>query len=568
MKAMILAAGAGTRLLPFTRTIPKPLFTLSGRPVLDLAIEQLCRAGADAIIINTHHLHHQIEAYLARRRYPVPVLTRHEPAIRGTGGGIKDVSDFMDDDPFLVINGDIVFNIDLREVYDVHAKGKAQATLVLCDDPAVNTVLVDPEGYIRAFDEPERDPASPKTTRLTFTGIQVIDPEVCRWIPDDPVSSIISAYRRMIENGKLIKAWLPHNIYWKDIGTPERYQQAALDRIASDAFQKVWPKLNVIHNNIIYNVLKGDGSDRLWYRLKYDEKTLIAVNHGIKVHESITEIDAFLNIGMHLYQKKIPVPRIYQFDTFSGWVIVEDAGVTNLQDVVTSRSCPETAIPVYEKIISALIDFSIKGHLGFNSTWAYQTAAYDIDLILEKECRYFFDACITGFFGWNVGFTDYEPEFMRIAEGALSFPVLGLMHRDFQSRNIIVTNGEIRFIDFQGARTGPIQYDLASLLIDPYVGLPIPMQNRLLDFCITHLRDMLSLDERRFRWCYLFCALSRNLQILGAFCHLSRAKKKTWFERYIPGAILSLNRILTGMEQDAFPKLKALAARMAAAAAP
>ena len=107
-KAMILAAGFGTRLLPFTEQTPKAMFTIGGRPIIDRTIRYLTDAGCSAILINTHHRHHQIEAFIAAGNYPVPVETRYEPEILGTGGGIKNAADFFDHRPFVVLNSDII----------------------------------------------------------------------------------------------------------------------------------------------------------------------------------------------------------------------------------------------------------------------------------------------------------------------------------------------------------------------------------------------------------------------------------------------------------------------------
>jgi len=104
MKALILAAGFGTRLLPFTKNIPKALFPVAGRSLLDIIILSLQNAGCKAVIINTHHLYKKIDSYLARQKYAIPVTTRYEPEILGTGGAIKNVADFWDHNPFMVIN--------------------------------------------------------------------------------------------------------------------------------------------------------------------------------------------------------------------------------------------------------------------------------------------------------------------------------------------------------------------------------------------------------------------------------------------------------------------------------
>jgi aminoglycoside/choline kinase family phosphotransferase len=117
-------------------------------------------------------------------------------------------------------------------------------------------------------------------------------------------------------------------------------------------------------------------------------------------------------------------------------------------------------------------------------------------------------------------------------------------------------NGKtVYFIDFQGGRIGPLQYDLASLLIDPYVELPHRIQNRLLDYSIKMLSATTAVDPDKFRICYSYCALTRNLQILGAFAYLSKVTGKKQFEQYIPAALQSLSLNLLTYGQDKFPAL-------------
>ena len=142
MKAMILAAGLGTRLSPFTANIPKPLLPVGGRPLLDIIIHSLQNAGCEAIIINTHHLYKKIDFFLSSQKYSIPVFTRYEPLILGTGGAIKNVADFWDDQPFMVINSDILTDIDLRDVYEFHLNHKYPATLVMHDYKEFNNVLI------------------------------------------------------------------------------------------------------------------------------------------------------------------------------------------------------------------------------------------------------------------------------------------------------------------------------------------------------------------------------------------------------------------------------------------
>ena len=155
MKALLLAAGLGTRLLPHTRTIPKPLFTVGGRPLIDIHIEALRSAGCEAIVVNTHHLSAQIEHHIKTHSYPIPIHIRHEPEILGTGGAIRNVEHFWDSRPFFVINSDIFSTIDLAAVYRFHEEHSHPATLVLYDWPEVNTVCVDGQAVNGTEPSPE-----------------------------------------------------------------------------------------------------------------------------------------------------------------------------------------------------------------------------------------------------------------------------------------------------------------------------------------------------------------------------------------------------------------------------
>jgi aminoglycoside/choline kinase family phosphotransferase len=135
----------------------------------------------------------------------------------------------------------------------------------------------------------------------------------------------------------------------------------------------------------------------------------------------------------------------------------------------------------------------------------------------------------------------------------------GFMHRDFQSRNLMVKDSRIYAIDFQGGRIGPLQYDLASLLIDPYVDLSQSLQDRILDYCIQTLSARVSVEPVSFTSSYRYCRITRNLQILGAFGFLTRVKGKTAFDAYIPAALKMLNRSLSPFRESEFPRLTRIA---------
>ncbi|MFZ1985265.1 MAG: sugar phosphate nucleotidyltransferase [Desulfatitalea sp.] len=557
MKAMILAAGLGTRLLPFTGHTPKPLFTLNQRPVLDLILERLQRAGCSAAVINTHHHRAQIEAFVARQPYPIRVQTRHEPEILGTGGAIRNVADFWPDGPLLVVNADIVSDIDLARVFAFHGSHDGAVTMVMHDHARFNSVLADPQDWIVGFDASQQLSIPCRT--LAFTGIHVLDRRVLDFLPTQGPAHIIDAYTRMLQSGERIKALIVHDHYWQDIGTPESYRAAAMDHMVPMAFEKAFgqrPRAPVVDQT-----LQGDGSDRRWHRLKADGQSLIMVDHGIRPQrEGQQEVDAFIQIGRHLRASGVSVPHIHLYDPFAGLVFLEDLGDLHLQDA--ARAVDTDGVQqLYRRVIDQWLHMAVEGGRGFDVAWTWQSTHYDRELIIERECRYFVNAFLNGYLGKAVDFSDLAPEFEQLAAGAMEYGWMGFMHRDLQSRNIMIHGDRIGFIDFQGGRLGPLQYDLASLLIDPYVALPVALQEALRDYAVNALSTRTDLNVDRFLRGYDYCALTRNLQMLGAFGFLSRVKGKRYFEAFIPHAVATLDRRLP-MSHIALPRLMALAAEL------
>lgn len=551
MKALILAAGLGTRLLPYTRTIPKSLFPLAGRPLLEHHIRNLGAAGCEAVMVNTHHLHEQIEAFLSSNRFDIPVSTRWEPDILGTGGAIRNVKDFWDERPFFVINADIFTAIDLREVYAFHLRHGPAATLVLVDHPEFNTVSVDAAGRIRAF---EASTAQASAGALTFTGIQVLDPAVLDYIPASGFAHSIDAFRAMIAGGRDVRGFIVTSETWTDVGTPERYRIVAREASAREAWRRAFG--DTPPATVIWERLEGDGSDRQWSRMKGGGGSLVLADHGLRSTTAVSEVDAFIQIGRHLKRQGLPVPAIYFADAFAGLVFLEDLGNTSLQSAVLMEPDRRRTMDRYRAVIDGVIALSREGSKGFDPAWTYQTPAYTRDLILERECRYFCDAFLSGYVGLEIRFADLQDEFGRIADHALATALQGFMHRDLQSRNIMLKDDRCYFIDFQGGRIGPLQYDLASLLIDPYVGLAREEQEQLLDYAVRRLAVLRPVSDQGFQRGFAYCALSRNLQVLGAFGFLSTVKGKRQFCRYIPAALRGLATRLDDFGATGFPKLQ------------
>jgi NDP-sugar pyrophosphorylase family protein len=569
MKAMILAAGLGTRLRPYTNRTPKPLFPIGGRPLIDILIRKLQHAGCEAIMVNTHHLAAEIDSFLKGQAYEIPVCTRYEPTLLETGGGIKNVADFWDDRPFLVVNGDIYADIDLKAAYRFHLSHAHSVTLVLHDYEEFNHVWTDGNNRVMGFgqtqpcpprvdsDRAEKTGESPDSTalrRLAFTGIHILDRQVLDFIPEKTPFSIIAAYCAMIASGLTIKGWVVENHYWYDIGTLSGYQRAAGDALAREALRIVSPTDR--DEPLIWSAIQGDGSDRTWRRVVSGSGSVVVVDHGPPPEKGLCEADAYVSIGNHLAQKGVPVPRIYGYDRPLGLVALEDLGDLHLQTLVRKSRDREEIIRYYRGVIDVLVPMAVEGAKGFDTAWTYQTSHYDRELVLEKECRYFVEAFLNGYLGLGIDSEKLKEDFELLAKNACNTKYYGFLHRDFQSRNILVQNESVHFIDFQGGRLGPFQYDLASLLIDPYVQLPSDMRDALLAYYLDRLKQRVAVDTEDFFHVFRHCVVTRNLQALGAFGFLSRIKGKRIFEAYIPPALESLKENINKTDLPSSSRLK------------
>ena len=218
MKAMILAAGLGTRLKPLTLKRPKALMPVGNRPMIDRVIEYLKKYNVHELIVNAHHHKDQLVAHLDRGRpFGLNIQIKVEPVILGTGGGIKNTEDFWDDDPFVVINGDILTDIDLARAYEAHQRAGNLVTLVLHDYVSFNQVRINKQFDILDI-APEAHPG-----RLAFTGIHILEPELLARIPGGEFSNIITCYRELIREGRPIRAYVSNGHYWRDVGTIGSY---------------------------------------------------------------------------------------------------------------------------------------------------------------------------------------------------------------------------------------------------------------------------------------------------------------------------------------------------------
>ncbi len=246
MKAVVLCAGLGTRLRPLTLRWPKPALPLLGQPLLRYGLAALARAGVTGVGINTHHLPEAMEGVGRAEcaRLGLSFTAVHEPVIQGTGGGIRSLRRWVEGEPFIVLNGDVLFAADLSPLVEAHLASKAAATLVLMPMPAGEayaSVELDAGHRVRRI--AGHGPGGEALTPWHFTGVHLMTPAVFDFMAADaPLDINRQVYPRMLEKGLFMRGAIvdPRGVYWSDLGTPDRYAATHRDllfrQVAADAF--------------------------------------------------------------------------------------------------------------------------------------------------------------------------------------------------------------------------------------------------------------------------------------------------------------------------------------------
>jgi NDP-sugar pyrophosphorylase family protein len=241
MKAMILAAGLGTRLRPLTDHRPKALVEIAGRTLLEITLSRLRAFGVHDVIINVHHCAEMILGYLeTNRNFGMHLEISREESLLDTGGGLKKAAAFFLEDsrglaePFLLHNVDVISAIDFRRMLDFHAARRALATLAVQDRASARSLVFDEQLELcgRRF---ARDGAAElarparQAQALAFCGIHVISPQLFAKLTEEGAFSIITSYLRLAAQGERIVAFRADEYDWCDLGSPEGVAQAAQD---------------------------------------------------------------------------------------------------------------------------------------------------------------------------------------------------------------------------------------------------------------------------------------------------------------------------------------------------
>lgn len=299
--------------------------------------------------------------------------------------------------------------------------------------------------------------------------------------------------------------------------------------------------------------LSAEGSNRLYFRLKNDEISLIGV-----VGTSKEENHAFIEIAKDFYKKGLAVPRLFCASDDEMCYLQEDLGNLSLFDFILKGR--ETGVfsdeekNMLRKTIQFLPEIQIRGAQNLDFSICYPQATFDKRTVFW-DLNYFKYAFLK-LTGIDFQENKLEDDFVRFSEILLhSSDVNAFLYRDFQSRNVMIKDNEPHFIDFQGGRKGPLQYDVASFLWQAKANFPSGLREELLEAYLNSLSRLISVDKAEFRKELNHFVLFRTLQVLGAYGFRGLFEKKTYFRQSIPFAIENLRLILAKIDKSDYPYL-------------
>jgi NDP-sugar pyrophosphorylase family protein len=241
MKAMIFAAGLGTRLRPLTDNRPKALAEIGGRTLLEITLSRLRAVGIREVIINVHHFSGLILEYLeTNENFGMRIELSREDVLLDTGGGLKKAADFFLEGPdclekpFILHNVDVISTIDLPRMVQFHTEHQALATLAVQRRETSRYLVFDEKLQLcgrRSGDDQKTEVARPSRQEevLAFSGIHVVSPRLLTMMTEEGAFSIITSYLRLATQGERIVAFRADEYYWRDLGRPEDVAQAAQD---------------------------------------------------------------------------------------------------------------------------------------------------------------------------------------------------------------------------------------------------------------------------------------------------------------------------------------------------
>jgi aminoglycoside/choline kinase family phosphotransferase len=289
--------------------------------------------------------------------------------------------------------------------------------------------------------------------------------------------------------------------------------------------------------------LPQSGSDRIYFRIYSGNETFIAT-----YNTNIQENRTFINFSFHFKQKQLPVPEIFAISEDTSIYIQEDVGTESLLDKLEQHGHNEYAYGLFQKSLSELARIQILGDNGMNYDWCLTAKEFGKQAILSDLLyfKYYFLDTLKQPYDKQAMLEDFE----ALATYLTRTPYKYFMFRDFQSRNIIVKNEEVHFIDYQGGMHGALQYDVASMLWQAKAELSDEWKNNLLEYYMDEADKLLTqpLNRNTFIHQYNGYVLIRLLQVLGAYGFRGFFQRKAHFLSSIPLALRNLQWFVRNMD--------------------
>lgn len=572
----IPAAGYGTRLKPLTDTFPKPLLPVAGVPLIQRIIESIeAQLDIDRIGINTHYLPEKVEKWAGSSRQNEKIELFHEGEILGTGGALVNAETLFNAGTCLLANGDVINDIDWIKLLEFHKGNNNMVTLAVQDREHERRVGADKDNNLLCIDQTCSTPGVDHW--FGYACAAVYEPEFLNYLPEGE-SHVVPYWVEASKDSGRVKVYnIGKETYWLDIGNPNSYTQAVVDSLKGEKrfFAEplstptytqldgdvvieancsigenislenviILPEAIVSDNETLKNcIVTGNGTVEVeWPKVSTNLPEIKKIGNGgsdriysregerVKLLYSAFEqnIERQIRLTNDLVQKGIKVPSVYSHNPNRREVLLEDLGDQTFKSWLPAKSDSDIDAMI-SAILSELEKFQFSGVSSSDKVFNYD--------VLRWETSYFLQRFVKRICGIDEDFSELKDEFHKLAEEVDGLPKV-LMHRDFQSENIMIHNGEPWFIDFQTAHSGPPFFDLVSFLRDPYTALPKEIVSKQSEEYLRILGNKFSMNSEQCKRAFILCGLQRHMQALGAYGFLSKIRGKEQFINHVPAAL-------------------------------
>lgn len=495
------------------------------------ALEKLEKAGVRRFIINTHHCHEKWDEIFPEKKFREATIELvYEPTLLETGGGLANIAPRLqpEDGPLIIWNGDILSHCDITKAVLHHTANQAEVTLIVREEGPHKNVSITDEGLVTDL----RHRLGKKDPLYQYTGICIVSYSFTQQIPPTIESLVESFLRSLEKNPESVQGFLDTSPQWHDLGTIEEYQslKAEWEKPIRGAISAEQVAQEFGYHLIENSVPPKGGSGRLYHRLKKASgETAILCLYDDSRPENLL----YGKLAQTLKKEGIAVPQVITEDDPRGILILEDLGSTDLWTLTQQSRFP------WNEYASA-IDEVAKLHRckpeTIKAAGLTLMDAFD-EKLYHWEHQYFTENVLAG----RKIDRELQKEISSLTKVLLAQPTV-LVHRDFQSQNILIRNQQAWLIDFQGARWGCAFYDYASLAFDPYLQRPD------LDSWRIEIEDQAreasgwkgSLDE--FSHLLSIAATQRLLQACGAYAFLGHKKGRADFLAHLPQGLRNLQQ--------------------------